>query len=117
MVMGPEIVIEVPGQTPRSPVRTVEPVVVTAAPANTAKVLAVPRNAAPAACAQNPRNVSAAMAENSLCFIMIPLNRYTAAFSPMRGLRIPEPLQACYSIAHRRQQCQVLSCTVIRFAS
>ncbi len=50
-VPGGNPVIAVPGLAPRSPVRTVAPVLVTAEPPRTAKVAADPRDAAVGHCA------------------------------------------------------------------
>jgi hypothetical protein len=69
-IPGGKPVIALPGLTPRSPLRMLGPVLVTVVPANTAKLLAVPRptgaTAAPAlGCVAISRMIAAASARNT----------------------------------------------------
>src|ERR1035437_4389115 len=63
-------VIVVPGETPRSPLRTVLPMLVTVEPPKTAKLSAAPRYRAALLCGRKPANATCAERMKDLLFIL-----------------------------------------------
>ena len=66
-----EPVIAAPGYTPRSPLTTVPPVLVTAAPPSTPKLVAVPSENWALACGSKPADATTATRINFLLFILL----------------------------------------------